>query len=262
MNPVFTQAKSARAFTLIELLVVVAVIAVLASLLLPVFPAAKQRAKTVQCVNNLKQITLANTMYVNDNQGQCVPFGGDCWMGKLNDLHGKVEAVRFCPIAGETNSLDQWGRADKAWMWTTSHGTRSWAGSYCINGWLYSGMNITNEEAASMFVKDSNVMKPSATPLFCDGIWLDTWPRPTDPPSANLYTGTHGKGFAGSIGRVAIPRHGFIAGKAPTKFDTESTLPGSINIACFDGHVEQSKLENLWTYYWNRTWVSPSPRPD
>ncbi len=59
---------SPRAFTLIELLVVIAVIAILAALLLPALSRAKQRAKRTVCMNNLKQLTLADTIYANDNQ--------------------------------------------------------------------------------------------------------------------------------------------------------------------------------------------------
>ena len=65
---------TSRAFTLIELLVVIAIIAILAALLLPALAKAKEKAKQTGCINNMKQVSLAMKMYMDDYNGFITPI--------------------------------------------------------------------------------------------------------------------------------------------------------------------------------------------
>ena len=61
--------KDKKTFSLIELLVVVAIIGILVSLILPTLKKARSQARTAHCVNNLKQVSLGDHFWPDDNEG-------------------------------------------------------------------------------------------------------------------------------------------------------------------------------------------------
>jgi prepilin-type N-terminal cleavage/methylation domain-containing protein len=95
--------ESRSAFTLIELLVVIAIIAVLAALLLPTLSRAKESARSISCVNNIRQLGIASSVYSLDARGNFPSFRnwlftkpGDLTTGRLFPyLNSKP--VYLCP---------------------------------------------------------------------------------------------------------------------------------------------------------------------
>lgn len=105
-------------FTLIELLVVIGIIGVLAAIILPAMHSARERARTADCMNNLKQIGLALQQYTNDFDG-LLPHEDDaqdnppqyvrCWYYLIDpylETRGLEEAevnnVKMCPAVGKS----------------------------------------------------------------------------------------------------------------------------------------------------------------
>ena len=99
-----TDRKPNRIFTLIELLVVIAIIAILASMLLPVLNKAREKTRTISCVNQLKQISLGRMMYFDAFAG-FIPnavnptTAGDVTWGALLVKNGYISRSSFlaCP---------------------------------------------------------------------------------------------------------------------------------------------------------------------
>ena len=86
-----------QGFTLIELLVVIAIIAILASILFPVFAKAREKARTVSCLDNVRQITLGLIMVSQDN-ANTLPSFQTMW----NNLNIDQKCL-VCPNSKQSN---------------------------------------------------------------------------------------------------------------------------------------------------------------
>jgi prepilin-type N-terminal cleavage/methylation domain-containing protein/prepilin-type processing-associated H-X9-DG protein len=142
-----------------------------------------------------------------------------------------------------------------------SYAPNQWFGG---NWWASDGRPATGRERC--FGVEGDVREPSQTPLFADGTgwWWEgaNWagPQATDLPATDLTVGVF-PGAPWSISGFTIPRHGSRPSKVSTNYPPTAKLPGAINVAFYDGHVETAKLERLWSFYWHKDYVPPVKRP-
>lgn len=176
-----TNTRHPYGFTLIELLVVVAIIGVLAALLLPALSRARSQARNIQCVNNLRQLYLANSMFADENYGRYVTAAPDIaeiggglkrWHGERPSLEEPFDSqqgplaeylafgvVKECPVFTEFRTQD-----DSRNAFETGTGGYGYNAAY-IGGTAYSNAYPRYNEIAT---PNTKLRSPANTIMFAE----------------------------------------------------------------------------------------------
>lgn len=215
------QPEHSRGFSVLELLVVIGILTVIAAILFPVFSSARRKAHQSACTSNLRQLSAALKMYLQDNDGVFPPFNGYVsWAQMLKPLtrEGYVFRCPGCVVpSGSEGGQGPWG--------------------YAFNSYLSLKETAKDGDARS----DTDIPFPATTVVFCEASYYrkNASAGGVTVTTSAFQPETEGTGYS----RDEPYPHDvtYFGGPGGVRHQ------GGSNYGFVDGHVRWHKPEHVWS---------------